>query len=58
VGHSNASDSEFGTRRQQRSWFKACPKEEPMNHPLMVVRHGARRAPVIRNYGAGSGRVG
>ena len=20
-----------------------------MNHPLMVVRHGARRAPVIRN---------
>ena len=24
-----------------------------MNHPLVAVRHGARRAPVIRNDGAG-----
>ena len=36
------------TRRRQRSWFKAHPKEEPMNHPLAVVSHGARRAPVTR----------
>ena len=30
-------------------WFKAHPKEEPMNHALLAVRHGARRARVTQN---------
>jgi len=30
-------------------WFKAHPKEEPMNHSLAVVRHRARRALTTQN---------
>jgi hypothetical protein len=29
-------------------WFKAHPKEEPMNHWLAAVHRGARRAPATR----------
>jgi len=38
------------TRRRQRWWFKAHPKEEPMNHSLTVGRHRARRARVTRDH--------
>ena len=31
-------------------WFKTHPKEEPMNHSLVAVRHRARRARVTRNH--------
>ena len=31
-------------------WFKAHPKEEPMNHSLAAVRHRARRAQVTRDH--------
>jgi hypothetical protein len=31
-------------------WFKAHPKEEPMNHSLATVRHRARRARVTRDH--------
>jgi len=31
-------------------WFKAHPKEEPMNHSLVAVRHRARRARVTRDH--------
>jgi len=31
-------------------WFKARPKEEPMNHSLVAVRHRARRARVTRDH--------
>ena len=31
-------------------WFKAHPKEEPMNHSLAAVRHRARRARVTRDH--------
>jgi len=44
-----SDNSKLKTRRQQRPWFKARPKEEPMNHPLMAVRHRARRARVTQN---------
>ena len=38
------------TRRRQRSWLKAHPKEEPMNHSLAVGRHRALRARVTRDH--------
>ena len=31
-------------------WFKAHPKEEPMNHSLAAVRHRARRARVTQDH--------
>ncbi len=31
-------------------WFKAHPKEEPMNHSLATVQRGARRAPATRDH--------
>ena len=31
-------------------WFMAHPKEEPLNHSLVTVRHRARRARVTRDH--------
>ena len=31
-------------------WFKAHPKEEPMNHSLATVQRGARRAPATSDH--------
>jgi len=44
-----AVNSKLNNRRRQREWFKARPKEEPMNHPLTAVLHRARRARVTQN---------
>ena len=31
-------------------WFKAHPREEPMNHSLVTVQRGAHRAPATRDH--------
>ena len=38
-------------------WFKAHPKEEPMNHSLATVRHRARRARVTQDHRIKSPRI-
>jgi len=42
-------NSKLKNRRRQREWFRTRPKEEPMNHPLAVVLHRARRARVTQH---------
>ena len=31
-------------------WFKAHPREEPMNHSLATAQRGAHRAPATRDH--------